>query len=612
MALNDTSTTTTPMSLDINGLDLNTLNNQLLMKNMLKSSATTTPKLGTTSSSLSTDLLIPYDIQTTPTPATPTTNNLKTPKQETLTNSSTTDASKLNAKANISIKSETKTPITNNKSKSTTPNNQMSKQEILNRFILTQFNIPHNNLSSEQVANMVNQINNLTNNNTLTTPKSNDALNKQNLSKANSSALLNSTTNSLNMYNTTNPSTNTVAPLTKNTTAKNKDDLNRLIENVKTTQANLLLNSTTQASLLSSLISNLQPSITPNGKLPVSVAKSTKATPPDNKIFPKTTPAIATPKNDKITKAKLKKTTPSSTNSASSTITSNTSSVQAVAAASTLTPSKPIPVLKSMTNTDPLLQKTNTPIPTSAQSQPPKTATKKKATASLYINPKSASIDSMTATQHVKPVCANCGVNHTPLWRRSANDEILCNACGLYQKLHKVPRPKSIRQHAVRKDTQALNEHETTECSNCHTTNTPLWRRDENGATLCNACGLYQKMHHSARPISMKTDLPRKRQRFDSIPNIPGLPNPGLLTNPGLNGFLPYSNLCYPMNFGAIPGGSQFLYSPLGQPTLSPALSDKSDKSSKSKKKNKTGQTSAPQKKMKLSATSPPVIDKKK
>ncbi|ORX64307.1 glucocorticoid receptor-like (DNA-binding domain), partial [Anaeromyces robustus] len=112
--------------------------------------------------------------------------------------------------------------------------------------------------------------------------------------------------------------------------------------------------------------------------------------------------------------------------------------------------------------------------------------------------------------------CANCGVNHTPLWRRSANDEILCNACGLYQKLHKVPRPKSIRQHAVRKDTQAMTEHETTECSNCHTTNTPLWRRDENGATLCNACGLYQKMHHSARPISMKTDLPRKRQRFDS------------------------------------------------------------------------------------------------
>jgi len=638
VALNDASSTSTPVSLNMNTLDLNTFNNQLLMKNILKSNSTnTTPKLGSTNTNLSNDLLIPYDLQTTTTtPTTPsTTDKLKKPKQETLTNS-TTDASKLNVKTNVSIKQEPKTPVTNNKNKTTT-NSQMSKQEILNRYILTQLNIPHANLTSEQAANLVNQINTLTNNNTLTTPKS-DQLNKQPLSTT-ATSLLNST-NSLNLFNTP----NTVSPSLPKNNTKNKEDLNRLLESIKTTKANLLLNNTPSASLLSSLMPNLQSTITANGKLPlrtdgVATGKTT-ATPTtatstpttSDKIFPKTTTstptASATIKNEKLTKNKSKKaTTPVATSSTATNLT-NPSSAQAVAAAAAavaaLTPTKTIPVLKSMQNTDTLtaLQKSNSSTPTTSQqpsqqqmlqqSQLLKSNTKKKAAASLYINQKTAAIDSM-ATQHVKPVCANCGVNHTPLWRRSANDEILCNACGLYQKLHKVPRPKSIRQHAVRKDTQALSEHETTECSNCHTTNTPLWRRDENGATLCNACGLYQKMHHSARPISMKTDLPRKRQRFDSIPNIPGLPNPGLLTNPGLNGFLPYSNLCYPMNFGPIPGSSQFLYNPLGQPTLSPALSDKSDKSSKSKKKAKTGQTSSvPQKKMKLSTPTPPTVDKKK
>lgn len=38
----------------------------------------------------------------------------------------------------------------------------------------------------------------------------------------------------------------------------------------------------------------------------------------------------------------------------------------------------------------------------------------------------SASFDNQT-----KPVCTNCGATSTPLWRRSSEDELLCNACGL-------------------------------------------------------------------------------------------------------------------------------------------------------------------------------------
>jgi len=54
------------------------------------------------------------------------------------------------------------------------------------------------------------------------------------------------------------------------------------------------------------------------------------------------------------------------------------------------------------------------------------------------------------------------------------------------------------------------------QCYNCHTTATPLWRKDDEGKTVCNACGLYYKLHGSARPISMKSDVIRKRSRHDA------------------------------------------------------------------------------------------------
>ncbi|THH27846.1 hypothetical protein EUX98_g6348 [Antrodiella citrinella] len=50
-----------------------------------------------------------------------------------------------------------------------------------------------------------------------------------------------------------------------------------------------------------------------------------------------------------------------------------------------------------------------------------------------------------------------------------------------------------------------------TVCTNCQTTNTPLWRRDPEGQPLCNACGLFYKLHGVVRPLSLKTDVIKKR-----------------------------------------------------------------------------------------------------
>ena len=108
--------------------------------------------------------------------------------------------------------------------------------------------------------------------------------------------------------------------------------------------------------------------------------------------------------------------------------------------------------------------------------------------------------------------CGNCGVSQTPLWRKGVNNDNLCNACGLYEKLHHTSRPRTMKPATARK------EEGPSECSNCKTQNTPLWRRDDENKCLCNACGLYFKLHRAKRPLSLKTDVIRKRHRNDVVP----------------------------------------------------------------------------------------------
>lgn len=81
---------------------------------------------------------------------------------------------------------------------------------------------------------------------------------------------------------------------------------------------------------------------------------------------------------------------------------------------------------------------------------------------------------------------------------------------------------KAQTYHPNAKNTTTVNTNGTTTtklntaspiCKNCKTQTTPLWRRDESGQVLCNACGLFLKLHGRPRPISLKTDTIKSRIR---------------------------------------------------------------------------------------------------
>ncbi|OBZ68282.1 hypothetical protein A0H81_11975 [Grifola frondosa] len=91
-------------------------------------------------------------------------------------------------------------------------------------------------------------------------------------------------------------------------------------------------------------------------------------------------------------------------------------------------------------------------------------------------------------------------------------------AAGPAQRKGSTPEASGVSgQHA--RISSEDGEQSPTVCTNCQTTNTPLWRRDPDGQPLCNACGLFFKLHGVVRPLSLKTDIIKKRNRASGTPH---------------------------------------------------------------------------------------------
>ncbi|KAF9316142.1 Erythroid transcription factor [Podila horticola] len=102
--------------------------------------------------------------------------------------------------------------------------------------------------------------------------------------------------------------------------------------------------------------------------------------------------------------------------------------------------------------------------------------------------------------------CNNCGTTTTPSWRRCPQGRILlCNACGLYQKLHNRPRPYFKAKDGTIKIHRTLPEHSP--CVHCGTSTSPIWRKSEKNEPVCHGCSVISK--HSRAIMSPGSPQPQ-------------------------------------------------------------------------------------------------------
>ena len=100
-------------------------------------------------------------------------------------------------------------------------------------------------------------------------------------------------------------------------------------------------------------------------------------------------------------------------------------------------------------------------------------------------------------------------------WRSCHSSQDIQCAKVNFQEFPKITKSKS--QEPKHQRSKKLVISADTRCTNCSTSVTSLWRKNDDGKVVCNACGLYRKIHGQDRPLKMRKDTVLSRRRKASM-----------------------------------------------------------------------------------------------
>jgi GATA-binding protein, other eukaryote len=128
-------------------------------------------------------------------------------------------------------------------------------------------------------------------------------------------------------------------------------------------------------------------------------------------------------------------------------------------------------------------------------------------------------------TRTPSTACANCGTDKTPLWRRNATGDAICNACGLYEKTRRTSRPVPENGKASANDESPQSPGDAQHTQDSHGQARGTCPGDgrcdgTGGSSVCAGCPTFNNLH----PVAARNSY-TKQQNMAS-PHIPDSPDP--------------------------------------------------------------------------------------